>query len=449
MGKYFGTDGVRGVANQELTPELAFKLGRYGGYVLAHNQHKDHPRVLVGKDTRVSGEMLENALIAGLVSTGAEVMRLGVISTPGVAYLTKEMGAELGVMISASHNPVADNGIKFFGSDGFKLSDDQENEIETLLDQEHPDLPRPTGNQIVHTSDYFEGAQKYLSYLKSTVDVNLEGLKIALDGAHGSTASLAPFLFGDLEADTVTMGCSPDGYNINDGVGSTHPEALAEKVRETEADFGLAFDGDGDRIIAVDEYGNIVDGDQIMFIIGQEMAKNHELNDNMIVSTVMSNLGFYKALESEGIASNKTKVGDRYVVEEMRRGNYNLGGEQSGHIVMMDYNTTGDGLLTGIQLAAVVKRSGKSLSELAAQMKKYPQSLVNVRVSDKHGVEQNVDVKAVMQDVENEMNGEGRILVRPSGTEPLVRVMVEAKTDEDAERFAKTIADVVEAKMGL
>ena len=449
MGKYFGTDGVRGVANKELTPELAFKLGRYGGYVLAHNQHKDHPRVLVGKDTRVSGEMLENALIAGLVSIGAEVMRLGVISTPGVAYLTKEMGAELGVMISASHNPVADNGIKFFGSDGFKLSDDQENEIETLLDQEHPDLPRPTGNQIVHTSDYFEGAQKYLSYLKSTVDVNLEGLKIALDGAHGSTASLAPFLFGDLEADTVTMGCSPDGYNINDGVGSTHPEALAEKVRETEADFGLAFDGDGDRIIAVDEYGNIVDGDQIMFIIGQEMAKNHELNDNMIVSTVMSNLGFYKALENEGIASNKTKVGDRYVVEEMRRGNYNLGGEQSGHIVMMDYNTTGDGLLTGIQLAAVVKRSGKSLSELAAQMKKYPQSLVNVRVSDKHGVEQNVDVKAVMQDVENKMNGEGRILVRPSGTEPLVRVMVEAKTDEDAERFAKTIADVVEAKMGL
>ncbi|NJH86447.1 phosphoglucosamine mutase [Staphylococcus agnetis] len=449
MGKYFGTDGVRGVANQELTPELAFKLGRYGGYVLAHNQHKDHPRVLVGKDTRVSGEMLENALIAGLVSIGAEVMRLGVISTPGVAYLTREMGAELGVMISASHNPVADNGIKFFGSDGFKLSDDQENEIETLLDQEHPDLPRPTGNQIVHTSDYFEGAQKYLSYLKSTVDVNLEGLKIALDGAHGSTASLAPFLFGDLEADTVTMGCNPDGYNINDGVGSTHPEALAEKVRETEADFGLAFDGDGDRLIAVDEYGNIVDGDQIMFIIGQEMAKNHELNDNMIVSTVMSNLGFYKALENEGIASNKTKVGDRYVVEEMRRGNYNLGGEQSGHIVMMDYNTTGDGLLTGIQLAAVVKRSGKSLSELAAQMKKYPQSLVNVRVSDKHGVEQNADVKAVMQEVESEMNGEGRILVRPSGTEPLVRVMVEAKTDEDAERFAKTIADVVEAKMGL
>ncbi|HCW9982944.1 TPA: phosphoglucosamine mutase [Staphylococcus aureus] len=449
MGKYFGTDGVRGVANQELTPELAFKLGRYGGYVLAHNKGEKHPRVLVGRDTRVSGEMLESALIAGLISIGAEVMRLGIISTPGVAYLTRDMGAELGVMISASHNPVADNGIKFFGSDGFKLSDEQENEIEALLDQENPELPRSVGNDIVHYSDYFEGAQKYLSYLKSTVDVNFEGLKIVLDGANGSTSSLAPFLFGDLEADTETIGCSPDGYNINEKCGSTHPEKLAEKVVETESDFGLAFDGDGDRIIAVDENGQIVDGDQIMFIIGQEMHKNQELNNDMIVSTVMSNLGFYKALEQGGIKSNKTKVGDRYVVEEMRRGNYNLGGEQSGHIVMMDYNTTGDGLLTGIQLASVIKMTGKSLSELAGQMKKYPQSLINVRVTDKYRVEENVDVKEVMTKVEVEMNGEGRILVRPSGTEPLVRVMVEAATDEDAERFAQQIANVVQDKMGL
>ncbi len=449
MGKYFGTDGVRGVANEELTPELAFKLGRYGGYVLAHNKGENHPRVLVGRDTRVSGEMLESALIAGLISIGAEVMRLGIISTPGVAYLTREMDAELGVMISASHNPVADNGIKFFGSDGFKLSDDQENEIEELLDQENPSLPRPTGTEIVHYSDYFEVAQKYLSYLKSTVDVNLEGMKIVLDGANGSTSSLAPFLFGDLEADTETVGCSPDGYNINENCGSTHPEALAKKVLETGSDFGLAFDGDGDRIIAVDENGKIVDGDQIMFIIGQEMHKNQELNNNMIVSTVMSNLGFYKALENEGIQSNKTKVGDRYVVEEMRRGNYNLGGEQSGHIVLMDYNTTGDGLLTGVQLAAIIKMSGKSLSELASQMKTYPQSLINVRVTDKYRVEENIDVKEVMTKVEVEMNGEGRILVRPSGTEPLVRVMVEASTDEDAKRYAQQIADVVEDKMGL
>lgn len=449
MGKYFGTDGVRGVANKELTPELAFKLGRYGGYVLAHNEGEKHPRVLVGRDTRVSGEMLESALIAGLASIGAEVMRLGVISTPGVAYLTREMGAQLGIMISASHNPVADNGIKFFGADGFKLSDKQEEEIEQLLDQEQPDLPRPAGKDILHFSDYYEGAQKYLSYLKSTIDINLDGLKITLDGANGSTSSLAPFLFGDLEATTVTIGCNPDGYNINDECGSTHPEYLAEKVVETESDFGLAFDGDGDRLIAVDEKGNIIDGDQIMFIIGQDMHKNHELNNNMIVSTVMSNLGFYKALETEGIQSNKTKVGDRYVVEEMRRGHYNLGGEQSGHIVMMDYNTTGDGLLTGVQLAAIIKSSGKTLSELAAQMKKYPQSLINVKVTDKHHVSENEDVKAVMDEVENEMNGEGRILVRPSGTEPLVRVMVEAATNEDAERYAQTIANKVKEKMGL
>ncbi|MCE5091111.1 phosphoglucosamine mutase [Staphylococcus devriesei] len=449
MGKYFGTDGVRGVANKELTPELAFKLGRYGGYVLAHNKGEERPKVLVGRDTRVSGEMLESALIAGLASIGAEVMRLGIISTPGVAYLTREMGAELGVMISASHNPVADNGIKFFGGDGFKLSDDQENEIETLLDQENPDLPRPVGKEIAHFSDYYEGAQKYLSYLKSTIDVDLEDLKITLDGANGSTSALAPFLFGDLEADTETIGCSPDGYNINDDCGSTHPELLAEKVLETESDFGLAFDGDGDRLIAVDEKGNIIDGDQIMFVIGREMHKNHELNNDMIVSTVMSNLGFYKALENEGIKSNKTKVGDRYVVEEMRRGNYNLGGEQSGHIVMMDYNTTGDGLLTGVQLAAVIKMSGKPLSELAAQMKKYPQSLINVKVTDKHHVEENEDVKQVMNEVETEMNGEGRILVRPSGTEPLVRVMVEAATDEKAQDYAQRIAKVVEEKMGL
>lgn len=449
MAKYFGTDGVRGVANQDLTPELAFKLGRYGGYVLAHNKDKKHPKVLVGRDTRVSGEMLESALIAGLVSIGAEVMRLGVISTPGVAYLTKEMEAELGVMISASHNPVEDNGIKFFGSDGFKLSDAQEEEIEELLNAENPDIPRPVGEDIVHYSDYFEGSQKYLSYLKSTVDVDFEGMKIALDGAHGSTSSLAPFLFGDLEADTVTVGCNPDGYNINDQVGSTHPEKLAETVVEKECDFGLAFDGDGDRLIAVDEKGDIIDGDQIMFIIGQEMAKNQELNHNMIVSTVMSNLGFYKALEAEGIQSNKTKVGDRYVVEEMRRGCYNLGGEQSGHIVMMDYNTTGDGLLTGVQLASVIKLTGKKLSELAAQMKKYPQSLVNVKVTDKHRVEENVAVQEEMTKVEVDMNGEGRILVRPSGTEPLVRVMVEAATDEKAQAYAERIAKVVEEHMGL
>ncbi|MEE1108415.1 phosphoglucosamine mutase [Macrococcoides canis] len=448
MGKYFGTDGVRGVANSELTPELAFKLGRFGGYVLAHNG-TENPTVVVGRDTRISGVMLESALVAGLLSTGAEVMRLGVITTPGVAYLTREMNAQAGVMISASHNPVQDNGIKFFGADGFKLSDAQEAEIEALLDAEEDTLPRPVGVELGHTSDYFEGGHRYLSYLKSTIEGDLEGLKIALDGAHGSTYSLAPYLFGDLEADTVTIGCNPDGNNINDSVGSTHPEKLAELVLESESDFGLAFDGDGDRIIAVDEKGQIVDGDQIMFILAQDMDARGELKDNMVVSTVMSNLGFYKGLEAFNIKSDKTKVGDRYVVEEMRRGSYNLGGEQSGHIVMMDYNTTGDGLLTGIHLASIVKRSGKTLSELAGQMTKYPQRLVNIKVSDKHAVEQNEHVAAVIKEVEDEMNGEGRVLVRPSGTEPLVRVMVEAKTDEDAERFVNKISDVVREHMGL
>lgn len=448
MGKYFGTDGVRGVANSELTPELAFKLGRFGGYVLAHNG-TENPTVVVGRDTRISGVMLESALVAGLLSTGAEVMRLGVITTPGVAYLTREMNAQAGVMISASHNPVQDNGIKFFGADGFKLSDAQEAEIEALLDAEEDTLPRPVGVELGHTSDYFEGGHRYLSYLKSTIEGDLEGLKIALDGAHGSTYSLAPYLFGDLEADTVTIGCNPDGNNINDGVGSTHPEKLAELVLDTDSDFGLAFDGDGDRIIAVDEQGQIVDGDQIMFILAQDMDARGELTDHMVVSTVMSNLGFYKGLESLNIKSGKTKVGDRYVVEEMRRSSYNLGGEQSGHIVMMDHNTTGDGLLTGIHLASIVKRSGKTLSELAGQMTKYPQRLVNIKVSDKHAVEQNEHVAAVIKEVEDEMNGEGRVLVRPSGTEPLVRVMVEAKTDEDAERFVNKISDVVREHMGL
>lgn len=280
MGKYFGTDGVRGVANTELTPELAFKLGRFGGYVLA-GQKSENKTVLVGRDTRISGEMLESALVAGLLSIGAEVMRLGIISTPGVAYLTKEMEADAGVMISASHNPVGDNGIKFFGADGFKLTDDQEAEIEKLLDMEEDTLPRPTGADLGNKSDYYEGGQKYVSYLKSTVDEDFEGMKIALDGAHGSTYSLAPYLFGDLEADTVTVGCNPDGTNINAGVGSTNPEKVIELVKEESCDFGFAFDGDGDRIIAVDEKGNIVDGDKIMFILAQHMKSEGMLKDDM------------------------------------------------------------------------------------------------------------------------------------------------------------------------
>ena len=447
MGKYFGTDGVRGVANSELTPELAFKLGRFGGYVLT--KEHDRPKVLIGRDTRISGHMLEGALVAGLLSIGAEVMRLGVISTPGVAYLTKALGAQAGVMISASHNPVADNGIKFFGPDGYKLSDDQENEIEQLMDMEADELPRPVGADLGQVNDYFEGGQKYLQYLKQSVDEEFTGLHIALDCAHGATSSLATHLFADLDADTSTMGASPNGLNINDGVGSTHPEALAEFVKEKGADLGLAFDGDGDRLIAIDEKGNIVDGDQIMYICGKFMKERGQLKQGTVVSTVMSNLGFYKGLEENGVQSVQTAVGDRYVVEEMKKNGYNLGGEQSGHIIFLDYNTTGDGLLTGLQIANIMKATNKPLSELAGEMKKYPQVLVNIRVTDKHHVTDNEKVKEVIEQVEAEMNGNGRILVRPSGTEPLVRVMAEAATAELCQEYVNRIAAVVEEEMGL
>ncbi|MGF2614197.1 phosphoglucosamine mutase [Rossellomorea vietnamensis] len=447
MGKYFGTDGVRGIANTELTPELAFKLGRFGGYVLTKDAER--PKILIGRDTRISGHMLEGALVAGLLSIGAEVMRLGVISTPGVAYLTKALDAQAGVMISASHNPVGDNGIKFFGSDGFKLTDDQEKEIEDLLDQEEDTLPRPIGADLGQVSDYFEGGQKYLQYLKQTVDEEFEGLTIALDCAHGATSSLAPHLFADLDADLITMGASPNGLNINDGVGSTHPEELAKLVKEKGADIGLAFDGDGDRLIAIDEKGEIVDGDQIMFICAKHLKSEGRLKQSTVVSTVMSNLGFHKGMEASDIQSLQTAVGDRYVVEEMRKNNYTLGGEQSGHIIFLDYNTTGDGLLTGIQLVNIMKLTGKSLSELAGEMKKFPQRLVNVKVTDKHHVTDNAKVKEVIEKVEAEMNGNGRILVRPSGTEPLVRVMAEAPTEELCVKYVDEIVEVVDKEMGL
>ncbi|WLV24866.1 phosphoglucosamine mutase [Aciduricibacillus chroicocephali] len=447
MGKYFGTDGVRGIANKELTPELAYKLGRCGGYVLTKDA--DRPKVMIGRDTRISGEMLESALMAGLLSIGAEIMRLGVVSTPGVAFLTKANSAHAGVMISASHNPVEDNGIKFFGPDGFKLSDAQEAEIEELMDAEEDNLPRPVGADIGMINDYFEGGQKYLSYLKETVDTDFEGIRIALDCAHGATSSLATHLFADLEADIETIGSSPNGLNINDGYGSTHPEKLQAFVLEKEADIGLAFDGDGDRLIAVDEKGQIVDGDQIMFICAKHLNEKGLLRHNTVVSTVMSNLGFYKALEANGMKSDKTSVGDRYVMEEMRKGGYNLGGEQSGHIIFLDFITTGDGLLSAIQLVNVMRETGKKLSELAAEMEKFPQVLKNVRVIDKESAMANPQVLSEIEAVENEMNGAGRVLVRPSGTEPLVRVMVEAKTQEECERYADRVANVIDELLGV
>ncbi|VTS23416.1 phosphoglucosamine mutase [Streptococcus porcinus] len=449
MGKYFGTDGVRGEANLELTPELAFKLGRLGGYVLSQHE-TERPRVFVARDTRISGEMLESALIAGLLSVGIEVYKLGVLATPGVSYLVRTENASAGVMISASHNPAHDNGIKFFGSDGFKLADDQELEIEALLDAQEDTLPRPSAQGLGTLVDYPEGLRKYEKFLVST-GIDLEGMKVALDTANGAATTTARDIFLDLQADIMVIGESPDGLNINDGIGSTHPEQLQALVLENGSDIGLAFDGDSDRLIAVDEKGEIVDGDKIMFIIGKYLSEKGLLAQNTIVTTVMSNLGFHKALDQHGINKSVTAVGDRYVVEEMRRSHYNLGGEQSGHVIIMDYNTTGDGQLTAIQLTKVMKETGKTLSELAAEVTIYPQKLVNIRVENsmKNKAMEVPAIAAIIEQMEAEMEGNGRILVRPSGTEPLLRVMAEAPTDEAVDYYVDTIADVVRREIGI
>jgi len=449
MGKYFGTDGVRGEANVELTPELAFKLGRFGGYVLSQHE-EETPLVFVGRDTRISGEMLEHALIAGLLSVGIRVYKLGVIATPGVAYLVRTEKASAGVMISASHNPALDNGIKFFGGDGFKLDDDRELEIEDLLDAAEDTLPRPSAQGLGTVMEYPEGLRKYQEFLVST-GVQLEGMHVVLDTANGAASTSARQIFADLGAQLTVIGENPDGLNINDGVGSTHPEHLQEKVKEVGAAIGLAFDGDSDRLIAVDENGEIVDGDKIMYIIGSYLASKGLLEKNTIVTTVMSNLGFHKALDAKRIQKEITAVGDRYVVEEMRKSGYNLGGEQSGHVVIMDYNTTGDGQLTGVQLTKIMQETGKKLSELAAEVTIYPQKLVNIRVENsmKDKAMEVPAIREIIEKMEAEMAGNGRILVRPSGTEPLLRVMAEAPTHEEVDYYVDTIAAVVQAEIGL
>ena len=449
MGKYFGTDGVRGEANVELTPELAFKLGRFGGYVLSQHE-EETPLVFVGRDTRISGELLEHALIAGLLSVGIRVYKLGVIATPGVSYLVRTEKASAGVMISASHNPALDNGIKFFGGDGFKLDDDRELEIEALLDATEDTLPRPSAHGLGTVMEYPEGLRKYQEFLVST-GVQLEGMHVVLDTANGAASTSARQIFADLGAHLTVIGENPDGLNINDGVGSTHPEHLQEKVKEVGAAIGLAFDGDSDRLIAVDENGEIVDGDKIMYIIGSYPSSKGLLEKNTIVTTVMSNLGFHKALDAKGIQKEITAVGDRYVVEEMRKSGYNLGGEQSGHVVIMDYNTTGDGQLTGVQLTKIMQETGKKLSELAAEVTIYPQKLVNIRVENsmKDKAMEVPAIREIIEKMEAEMAGNGRILVRPSGTEPLLRVMAEAPTDQEVDYYVDTIAAVVQAEIGL
>lgn len=447
--KYFGTDGVRGVANKELTPELAFQCGRAGGYVLTHHSERKQPQVLVARDTRISGQMLQEALIAGLLSVGIEVLNLGIITTPGVAYLVRNQGADAGVMITASHNPVEYNGIKFFGADGYKLSDEMEEEIEGILEREEDILPRPAAEGLGVVGDYFEGSQKYIHFLEQTISEDLSGMKVCVDAANGSTSKLVTTLYADLGIDFETLVTTPDGLNINDHVGSTHPEQLQKFVLDKGVAAGIAFDGDGDRCIAVDENGHLVDGDAIMYICGKYMAERGRLKKNTIVTTVMSNLGMYKAMERAGMTSVKTQVGDRYVVEKMNADGYNLGGEQSGHIVFLDFNTTGDGMLTSLQLLSVMKSTGKKLSELASEIKKYPQRLINVKVRDKKLGMQNEKIQAVIKEVEEQMHGDGRVLVRPSGTEPLLRVMTEAPTQDLVDTYTQKIADVVQEELGV
>ena len=443
MRKYFGTDGIRGIAGESLTADLSFKVGKALGKLLT--EKKEHPKVIIGRDTRISCDMIEQALTAGLTSTGVNVMTVGTIPTPAIAYLTKTIETDSGIMISASHNPYQDNGIKIFGPDGFKLTDDQELEIEHLIDNTD-EIKNASFEKIGKLYSGNELTQKYVQHIKQSISGDLSGIKIALDCANGATTGVAPFIFGDLEADIETIGCKPNGININDNVGSTKIDTIANFVKENNVDVGFAFDGDGDRVLAVDSKGNIVDGDKIMFILAKHLKEQGELKDNMVVSTVMSNIGFYKAIEENGLQSVKTAVGDRYVVEEMRKNDYSLGGEQSGHIVLMNYATTGDGILTAVKLANIIKTSGKSLEELASEVSIYPQKLVNIKVVDKKTAMEDAEILAECEKVEKELEGNGRILLRASGTENLIRVMVEASSDELTDKYCEQVAKIVREK---
>ena len=443
MRKYFGTDGIRGIAGESLTADLSFKVGKALGKLLT--EKIEHPKVIIGRDTRISCDMIEQALTAGLTSTGVNVMTVGTIPTPAIAYLTKTIETDSGIMISASHNPYQDNGIKIFGPDGFKLTDDQELEIEHLIDNTD-EIKNASFEKIGKLYSGNELTQKYIQHIKQSISGDLSGIKIALDCANGATTGVAPFIFGDLEADIETIGCKPNGININDKVGSTKIDTIANFVKENNVDVGFAFDGDGDRVLAVDSKGNIVDGDKIMFILAKHLKEQGELKDNMVVSTVMSNIGFYKATEENGLQSVKTAVGDRYVVEEMRNNDYSLGGEQSGHIILMNYATTGDGILTAVKLANIIKTSGKSLEELAGEVSIYPQKLVNIKVIDKKSAMEDVEILAECEKVEKELEGNGRILLRASGTENLIRVMVEASSDELTNKYCEQVAKIVREK---
>ncbi len=425
MSRLFGTDGVRGVANVELTADLAFKLGKYGAHVLSKG--KQNARIVIGKDTRVSGYMLEAALMAGIMSAGCNAYLVGVVPTPAIPHLINHYNADAGVMISASHNPVEFNGIKFFSGDGFKLSDKIEEEIEGLVMGIIPYHKEVGGTEVGRRVHHFEANYVYAERIRASIDCDLTGLKVALDCANGANFEVAPSTLRELGAEVTVINNHPDGFNINKGCGSTHLDKVARLTCEIGADIGIAFDGDADRMLAVDENGAVVDGDKIMLIIARQLAGEGRLNDDTVVSTVMSNMGLDKALAANGLKSVRTKVGDRYVLEKMLEENYLIGGEQSGHVILLNHNKTGDGLLSAVQLLAVLKKSGQKMSELAAGMTIYPQVLKNAHVpnEDKYHILENDVIAQKIAQIEQKLAGDGRLLIRPSGTEPLVRVMLE------------------------
>ncbi|MGL5084766.1 MAG: phosphoglucosamine mutase [Clostridium sp.] len=447
MGRMFGTDGVRGIANTELTAVTAYNLGRAGAYVLTEGTHK--PKILVAKDTRISGDMLEAALVAGILSVGAEAVILGVVPTPTVAHLTREYNADAGIMISASHNPVEYNGIKFFDNKGYKLPDELEDEIQRVIETNFEGVPSPTGHDLGKSTMDVGALDEYIEFAKSTIPVDLKGLKVALDCANGACYKAAVKAFRELGADVYVINDNPDGTNINENCGSTHPEELMDYVIRKKCDLGFAFDGDADRCLAVDEKGNLINGDVVLTLCAKYLKDLGKLKDNTLVVTVMSNLGLDIACKKEGINTIKTKVGDRYVLEEMVKDGYVLGGEQSGHVIFLDYNTTGDGLVTALQVSSIRKRSGKTLSELAGIMKELPQVLVNAKVPNekKNIYLEDAEIIESIKNIEKSLNGVGRVLIRPSGTEPLVRVMLEGENQVEIDKMAHDLADLILSKI--
>jgi phosphoglucosamine mutase len=448
MARLFGTDGVRGVANRDLTVETALSLAQAAASVLGEQARNEgrRPIAVIGRDPRISGEYLSAAVAAGLASCGVDVFDAGVIPTPATAFLTADIKADFGVMISASHNPAPDNGIKFFAAGGHKLPDDIEDQIEAAMSA---DVLRPIGGAVGRVQRFADAEDRYIVHLLGAIPNSLDGLKIVLDCAHGAASAISPQVFADSGAEVIVIGNDPDGLNINAGYGSTSMSALQAAVLEHNAEMGFAHDGDADRALAVDAAGSIVDGDQLMAILALSLKAKGELARNTLVATVMSNLGLRIAMKDAGIEMIETKVGDRYVLEQIREGGFTLGGEQSGHIIFSRFATTGDGILTGLMIAAEVKRSGKSLTELANQMKTYPQVLINIKGVDKSRVDSDSGLQAIVQEAQADLGDSGRVLLRASGTENLVRVMVEASDEGTAHSWADRIARVVEKNLAI